>query len=105
MFNFENFPGYDIYETIDYPDWCVPYTREFSIEGTTIVYNGVPAIQYNAPLIEAYTQALDEVLSQGGDYNYVQSGDTQKAIIAAVAGRPVATDLSNCSNQIARLAD
>lgn len=105
MFNFENFPGYDIYETIDYPDWCVPYTREFLIEGTTIVYNGVPAIKYNAPLIEGYTQALDEILSQGGDYNYEASSETQARVIAAVADRPAATDLSYCTTQIASAAD
>ena len=69
MFNFEFFPTYDLYEPIEYPDWCVPYTREFVVEDTVIVYNGVPAIKYNAPLIEAYTQAIDEVLSQGGDYS------------------------------------
>ncbi len=70
MFNFEFFPTYNIYEPIDYPDWCVPYTREFLVEDTVVIYNGVPAIQYNKPLIEGYAQALDEILSQGGDYDY-----------------------------------
>jgi protoheme ferro-lyase len=65
MFNFEFFPGYDRYEPISYPDWSVPYAREFNVEGTTIIYNGVPAGDYNAPIIDAYAQALDAILSQG----------------------------------------
>ena len=65
MFNFEFFPTYDIYEPIDYPDPSVPYTREFDVEGTRVIYNGVPAGDYNKPIIEAYSQALDSVLSQG----------------------------------------
>jgi protoheme ferro-lyase len=65
MFNFEFFPTYDRYEPIDYPDWSVPYTREFDVEGTTVIYNGVPAGDYNKPIIEAYAQALDAILSKG----------------------------------------
>ncbi|MFW2406017.1 MAG: hypothetical protein ACN4GT_14695 [Gammaproteobacteria bacterium] len=65
MFNFEFFPTYDLYEPIDYPDASVPYTREFDVEGTRVIYNGVPAGDYNKPIIEAYSQALDSVLSQG----------------------------------------
>jgi len=65
MFNFEHFPSYDLYEPIDYPDPSVPYTREFNVEGTQIIYNGVPAGDYNKPVIEAYTLALDAILSQG----------------------------------------
>jgi len=65
MYNFEHFPGYDRYEPIDYPDWSVPYTREFDIEGTKVIYNGVPAGDYNRPIIDAYALALDKVLSKG----------------------------------------
>ena len=65
MFNYEHFPTYDRYDPIDYPDSSVPYTREFNIEGTRVIYNGVPAGDYNQPIIEAYTQALDSILSQG----------------------------------------
>lgn len=64
MFNFEGFPGYDVYETIDYSDWSVPYTRTFKIENTELIYNGLPVGKYNAPIIEAYTQAIDSVLSK-----------------------------------------
>ena len=64
MFNFEHFPTYDRYEPIDYPDPNVPYTREFDVEGTRIIYNGVPVGDYNKPIIEAYSQALDSILSQ-----------------------------------------
>jgi len=65
MFNFEFFPTYDRYQPIDYPDTTVPYTREFDVEGTTVIYNGVPVGEYNAPIIDAYTQALDAILSLG----------------------------------------
>jgi hypothetical protein len=64
MFNFEGFPGYDVYETIDYSDWSVPYTRTFKIDNTELIYNGLPVGKYNAPIIEAYTQSIDSVLSK-----------------------------------------
>lgn len=64
MANFENFPKYDVYQTIDYPDWNVPYTREIEHEGIRIIYNGVPVGAYNEPLVRAYVQALDEVLAR-----------------------------------------
>lgn len=98
MFNFEFFPTYDIYEPIDYPDWCVPYTREFKVEDTIIVYNGVPAVKYSGPVIEGYTQALKEILSQGGDYNY--EPDVAPDILqAATEHRPTSSDLSHCTTQ------
>ncbi len=64
MFNYEGFPGYDLYEPIDYPDWNVPYTREFQVENTKVFYNGVPAGDYSKPIIEAYVQSIDSILSQ-----------------------------------------
>jgi protoheme ferro-lyase len=65
MFNFEHIPGYDRYEQVDYPDWTVPYTREYVVEGTRIIYNGVPVGRYNGPIIAAFVEALDSVLSAG----------------------------------------
>jgi hypothetical protein len=64
MYNFEGFPGYDVYETIDYSDWSVPYTRTFKIENTELIYNGLPVGKYNAPIIEAYAEAIDSVLAK-----------------------------------------
>ena len=64
MANFENFPEYEVYETIDYPDWSVPYTRELVHDGTHLIYNGVPVGAYNEPLIRAYVAAIDEVLAK-----------------------------------------
>ena len=64
MFNFEGFEDYNRYEPIDYTDWSVPYTREFLIDGTTVIYNGLPVGKYNQPIIEAFYQALDSLLSQ-----------------------------------------
>jgi len=64
MFNFEGFPGYDIYDPVDYPDWSVPYTRTFKVENTEVIYNGLPVGKYNAPIVDAYVQAIDSVLSK-----------------------------------------
>jgi len=64
MFNFEGFPGFDIYQPVDYSDWSVPYTRTFDVEGTQVIYNGLPVGKYNAPIIEAYVQSIDAVLSK-----------------------------------------
>ncbi|MDJ0926764.1 MAG: hypothetical protein QNJ73_03850 [Gammaproteobacteria bacterium] len=64
MANFEGFEEYDVYDTIDYADWDVPYTRQIEHEGTIIIYNGVPVGNYNEPLIRAYVEAIDQVLSQ-----------------------------------------
>ena len=64
MYNFEHFPGYEIYEPVDYSDWSKPYTRSFVVEDTEIIYNGLPVGRYNEPIVEAYFQAIDSVLSQ-----------------------------------------
>lgn len=65
MANFENFPAYNRYDTIDYSDWSVPFTREVEHGGTRLIYNGVPVGTYNEPLIRAYVEAIDDVMSQG----------------------------------------
>ncbi len=65
MFNFEHIPGFDRYEQVVYPDWTVPYTREYVVDGTHLIYNGVPVGHYNLPIIAAFVEALDSVLSQG----------------------------------------
>lgn len=77
MFNFEGFPDYDVYETVDYPDWSVPYTRTFKVENTEVIYNGLPVGKYNAPIVEAYTQAIDQVLSKSMKPKEPQPGATQ----------------------------
>lgn len=77
MANFENFPEYNLYDTIDYPDWSVPYTREIEHEGTQLIYNGVPVGAYNEPLVRAYTQSLDEVLAQSPEAERVATQTPQ----------------------------
>ena len=64
MYNFEGFPGFNYYDPVDYADWSVPYTRTFHIEGTEVIYNGLPVGKYNKPIIEAFVQAVDSVLSR-----------------------------------------
>ena len=64
IFNFEGFEDFDRYETINYTDWSIPYTREFFIDGTQVIYNGLPVGKYNKPIIEAFYQAMDSVLQQ-----------------------------------------
>ena len=64
IFNFEGFEEFDRYETINYTDWNVPYTREFFVDGTRVIYNGLPVGKYNKPIIEAFYQTMDSVLQQ-----------------------------------------
>ncbi len=62
MFNFEHIPDFDRYEQVDYPDWTVPFTREYVVDGTRVIYNGVPVGRYNEPIVAAFVEALDSVL-------------------------------------------
>lgn len=67
MSNYEGFPGFNHYDPVDYSDWSVPYTRTFDIDGTKVIYNGLPVGRYNAPIVEAFYQALDTILSRSLD--------------------------------------
>ena len=60
--NYHHFPGYSRYETIDYPDWDVPYTREFDLDGTRTIYNGVMVGKYRHYVADALTQSIDSIL-------------------------------------------
>lgn len=62
--NYHHFEGYDVYETIDYPDWDVPYTRELDLHGTLTIYNGVLVGKYRHYVSDAFTQAMDSILSK-----------------------------------------
>jgi protoheme ferro-lyase len=65
MVNYENFPGYSIYDTIDYPDWDVPYTKHFVIEDTDIHYLGIPTGDRYRPYVgQAMFDSLDSILSR-----------------------------------------
>lgn len=65
MVNYENFPGYSVYNTIDYPDWDTPYTKHFVIEESDIYYLGVPTgDRYRPYVAQAMFDALDSVLSR-----------------------------------------
>ena len=64
MSNYENFPGFNHYDPVEYSDWSVPYTRTFDIDGTKVIYNGVPVGKYNAHVVEAFYQAIDSILSR-----------------------------------------
>ena len=65
MANFEFFDDYDVYRTVEYTDWSKPYRRVLVQDGTTVIYGGVPAEQYSGPIIEAFFQALDSIVSRG----------------------------------------
>ena len=68
MVNYENFPGFSVYDAIDYPDWDVPYTKHFVIEDTDITYLGIPTGDRYRPYVgQAMFGALDEVLSRKGE--------------------------------------
>jgi len=63
--NYHHFPGYNIYETIDYPDWDVPYMREFDLDGTHTIYNGaLIGPKYSHYVADALAQAIDSILSK-----------------------------------------
>jgi hypothetical protein len=65
MTNFENFPGYSVYNEIDYPDWDKPYVNHFVIEDTKIYYLGIPTgDRYRPYVAKALFNSLDQVLSQ-----------------------------------------
>ena len=60
---FHEFDEYRIYDSIDYPDFSVPYVREIKQGKTRIIYNGVPVGKYQPYVIEAFYQSLDSILS------------------------------------------
>jgi len=68
MVNYENFPGYTVYEVIDYPkeNWDEPYTKHFVIDDTEIFYLGVPTgSRYRPYIAQAMYDSLNSVLSKG----------------------------------------
>jgi hypothetical protein len=70
MVNYENFPGYDIYNVIDYPPekWDEPYTKHFVIDDTHIHYLGVPTGDRYGPYIaQAMFDSWDAILSRSPD--------------------------------------
>ena len=62
--NYDGFDGYNVYEPISYPDWSVPYTREFVQGKTRIIYNGVPVGKYQHFVVEALSASVDSVLKK-----------------------------------------
>ncbi len=64
MVNFHGFDDYSLYDPIDYPDWNQPLVREYVQDGTRVIYNGLPVGRYRGPIVEAFFQAMDSVLSQ-----------------------------------------
>jgi hypothetical protein len=63
MTNYENFPGYNVYNEIDYPDWDQPYTSHYVIDDTEIFYLGVPTgDRYRPYVAQAIFDSLDAVL-------------------------------------------
>ncbi|MDP7041690.1 MAG: hypothetical protein QGF91_03455, partial [Gammaproteobacteria bacterium] len=70
MSNYENFPGFDVYNEIDYPDWEKPYTSHFEIDGTQIDYLGIPTgDRYRPYIAEALFNTFDAILSQRAGAN------------------------------------
>ncbi len=67
MVNYENFPGYSVYDRIAYPksEWDRPYTKHFEIDGTQIDYLGVPAgPRYSKYVGQSMFDSWDAVLSR-----------------------------------------
>ena len=43
----------------------MPWRKQMVQDGTTVIYGGVAAEQFSGPIIEAFYQAIDSILSQG----------------------------------------
>jgi len=70
MVNYEDFPGYTVYDQIKYPPsmWDQPYTKHFEIENTQIDYLGVPVGPRYAPFVgQSMFDSWDAILSQRGE--------------------------------------
>lgn len=65
MANYEFFDDYDVYETVEYTDWSVPWHKQLVQDGTTVIYGGLAAEQFSGPIIEAFYQSMDTIVSQG----------------------------------------
>jgi protoheme ferro-lyase len=63
--NYDGFDGYNVYAPISYPEWSVPYTREFVQDKTHVIYNGVPVGKYQHYVVDALYSSIDSVLKQG----------------------------------------
>ena len=69
MVNYEDFPGYSVYNVIDYPksEWETPYTKHFEIDGTQIEYLGVPTgDRYRPYVAQAMFDSWDSILERAG---------------------------------------
>jgi len=67
MVNYEDFPGYSVYNVIDYPKerWDEPYTKHFEIDGTNIEYLGVATGPRYRPFVaQSMFDAWDSVLAR-----------------------------------------
>ena len=65
MANYEYFDDYDVYDTVEYTDWSVPWRKQLVQDGTVVIYGGVAAEQFSGPVIDAFVEALDSIISQG----------------------------------------
>lgn len=65
MANYEFFDDYDVYDVVEYTDWSKPWRKRLQQDGTEVIYGGVAAYEFSGPIIEAFAQAIDSVLSQG----------------------------------------
>jgi len=61
---YHKFDQYNVYDPIDYPDWSVPYSREFVQGKTRIIYSGCAVGKYQQYVIEALYQSFDSILSK-----------------------------------------
>lgn len=68
QYNYEGFPGFDVYDQIDYPDWDKPHTTHFEIDGTHIDYLGIPTgDRYRPYVAQALFDSIDKVLSKSSE--------------------------------------
>jgi protoheme ferro-lyase len=67
MANYEGFDDYNVYDTAYYEDWSKPWRKKLMQDGTVVIYGGVAAEEFSGPIIQAFFEALDSIVSQGMD--------------------------------------
>lgn len=63
LYAFEGLEGFEPFATIDYPDWSVPLVREFSLDGTRIIYGGLPVGRHARQVADALAASVEAILA------------------------------------------
>lgn len=62
LYAFEGLPGYDPFATIEHADWSIPLVREFQLDETLVVYNGLPVGAVAPHVAESLADSVRSIL-------------------------------------------